>query len=361
MTSDAERIAEVAIQHPDWRLTLSKARVMIVIAAVIVLAVKGWAAEKQPLKLIKSVPLPSLHDGDFDHFTVDLPSKRIFSAAEENSKVLVFELETGKLIHTLSDLKAPHSMVYRSDLKKLFVVDGDLGVVRMYDGSSYAPVGDIKLRDGADSSAYDPATKYLYVVTGGRDAHLPNSFLTVVDTTSAKELADIKLDSNDVEAVVLAKTGPRMFVVIRGNNTVEVFDRRKRTLLATWPLLKDATRPTAMAFDEAAHRLFVGTRMPGKLIVLDSNTGKIVNSQPAASMVDDMAYDQEHKRIYVAGTDFLDVFQERDADHYEHIGHIPTGFRAKTGTFVPALNRYYLGVPHHDNNEAEMRIYEVVR
>jgi hypothetical protein len=336
--------------------------VMLATAAV-VLAMGSWAAGNEPLKTVKSVPLPALHDGDFDHFAVDLAGKRLFSAAEENSKVLVFDLESGALLHTIDGLKAPHSMAYRSDLRKLFVVDGDLGVVRMYDGRTYKDLGDIQLRLGADSSTYDPATKYMYVIDGGRDAHLPNCYLSVVDTTKAKEVADVPLDSNDVEAVVLEKTGPRMFVVIRGNNAIEVFNRRKPkpVLLATWPLLKDATRPTAMAFDEGAHRLFIGTRNPGTLIVLDSNSGKVVASLPAASMVDNMAWDGAHKRIYFAGTEFLDVFQQRDPDHYELAGHIPTGFRAKTGIYVPQLDRYYLGIPHHENTIAELRIFSVVK
>jgi sugar lactone lactonase YvrE len=332
---------------------------IILLAAMAIFGGVAHSQAKQPLKLIKSVPLPALHDGDFDHFTVDLQSKRLFSAMEENSKVLVFDLDSGKLLQTLSDLKAPHSLVYRDDLKKLFVVDGDLGKIRMYDGSTYKNAGDIELREGADSMAYDPATKYMYVVTGGSDAKMPNAYLTTVDTTTGKKIGDIKLDSDDVESVVLEKSGPRAFVLIRGNNAVEVFDRQKQTLLATWPLLKDATKPSAMAFDEAAHRLFIGTRSPGKLVVVDSNSGQVVTSQPAASMIDDMGFDGADKHIFFAGTEFLDVFQERDASHVELIEHIPTGFRAKTGIFVPELSRYYLGVPHHETKIAELRIYEV--
>jgi WD40 repeat protein len=317
------------------------------------------AQQKQPLKLIKSVPLPALKDGDFDHFAVDLQSKSLFSAAEENSKALVFDLESGKLLQTMSDLKAPHSLVYRDDLKKLFVVDGDLGKIRMYDGTTYKNVGDIDLREGADSMSYDPATKYMYVITGGSDAKMPNAYLTTVDTTAGKKIGDIKLDSDDVEALVLEKSGPRIFVEVRGKNAIEVFDRQKQTLLVTWPLPKDATKPSAMAYDESTQRLFIGERNPGTLVVMDSNSGKVVTTQPAASMIDDMGFDVAHKLIFFAGTEFLDVFQERDANHFELIGHVPTAFRAKTGIFVPELNRYYLGVPHHETKTAELRIYEV--
>jgi DNA-binding beta-propeller fold protein YncE len=339
----------------------SRAIILPVLLLAFVAGVSGQQAQqKAALKLLHTTPLPELHDGDFDHFLADVSGNRLFAAAEENSKVLVFDLKTNKLFHTISDLKAPHSLLYRSDLKRLFVVDGDLGEVRMYEADAYKPVGSVKLREGADASTYDPSTKLLYVVNGGKDAKLPNSYISVVDTDAAKVVAEIKMDSDDVEGMVFEKTGPRMFVNVRGNNTVEVFDRTSRSLLATWPISQAGKKPTAIAFDEGSRRLFVGTREPAKLIVLDSDSGKIVSSYPAAEMVDDMAYDSQRKRIYFAGTEFLDVFQQTDADLYDRISRIPTAFRAKTAILIPELNKYYLAVPHHEKQVAELRVYQVL-
>jgi hypothetical protein len=95
--------------------------------------------------------------------------------------------------------------------------------------------------------------------------------------------------------------------------------------------------------------------------VLDSDSGRVVTSLDAAPMVDDMAYDAAHSRIYFAGSGFLDVFQQNGANRYALAARIPTRFRAKTGIFVPQLDRYYLGVPHQENNSAELRIYEAAR
>jgi DNA-binding beta-propeller fold protein YncE len=150
-----------------------------------------------------------------------------------------------------------------------------------------------------------------------------------------------------------------MFCNITGQNAVGVVDRNKGAVIATWPLPAGDKLNVAMAFDEAAHRLFVVTRNPGKLIVLNSDTGKVVASVAAVGMVDDMAFDAKQKRIYVAGDQFVDVFYQEDADHYNRLGRIPGSFRAKTAILVPELNRYYLAVPHHENHEAEVRVYEV--
>lgn len=324
-------------------------------------AIGTSAQDKAPLKLLHSTPIPELKDGDFDHLTADVAGNRLFVTAEENSKVLVFDLKTNKLIHTIADLKAPHSMLYRADLKKLFVVDSDLGEVKIYDSESYKPEGGIKVREGADASGYDPSTKLYYVVNGGKDAKLPNAYISVIDVDSGKTEGDIKIDSDDVEGVAFEKSGARMFVNVRGKNAVEVYDRKSRELKATWSIAETGKNPTSMSFDEDAHRLFLGTRVPGKLVVLDSDSGKVVTSYPAAAMIDDMAFDGASKRIYFAGTEFLDVFHETNADHYERIGHIATSFRAKTGVLVPELKRYYLAVPHHDKQVAELRVYEVLQ
>jgi len=338
---------------------VNRSRASLLCSILCILTVCLQAADQPPLKLLHTIPLPQLHDGDFDHFAVDVAGNRLFSTAEENSKVLVFDLKTNKLIHTMDDLKAPHSMLYRGDLKKLFVVDGDLGEVKIYDTDSYKPAGSIKVREGADSSAYDPSTKSLYVVDVGKDAKLPNSYITIIDTDAAKVAGEIKIDSDDVEAMAIEKSGPRLFVIIRANSSVQVYDRTKRTLLATWSFAEAAKKPTPLGFDESSHRLFIGTRDPGKLVVLDSDSGKVVTSAPAAAMPDDLAFDPDQQRIYFAGSMFIDVFQQKDADHYDHIGHIPGSFRAKTAILVPEQHRYYLAVPRHEKQSAEVRIYEV--
>jgi DNA-binding beta-propeller fold protein YncE len=334
---------------------------IVFLALAASLAVGLKAQEPAPLKLVATIPIPGLKDGDFDHFAPDVEGHRLFLTAEENGKVLVFDTNSNKLIRTIEDLKAPHAILYRKDVKKLFIVDGDASAVKIYNSDSYQMTGEIKLSIDADSIAYDPATNYLYVVNGGREAHTPYSFISVVDTNSSKKLRDVKVDTDRVEAVVLEKSGPRMFCNLTAQNAVGVLDRNKAALLATWPLPAGDKVNVAMALDEANHRLFVSTRTPAKLTVLNSDSGKVVASLPAVGMVDEMAYDAKQKRIYLAGDRFVDVFQQKDADHYVSLAKVPSGFRAKTAILIPDLNRYYVAVPHHENKDAEVRVYEVRR
>jgi DNA-binding beta-propeller fold protein YncE len=317
------------------------------------------AQEKVPLTLVATIPLPGLKDGDFDHFAPDLDGQRLFLTAEENDKLEVLDAKANSRIRTIENVKAPHSALFRPDLKKLFLVEGDASSVRVYDTDNFKMLDEVKLSIDADSMAYDPATHYMYVVNGGREAHTPYSLISVVDTNASKKLRDIKIPSNHVEAIILEKSGPRMFINISGQNAVGVMDRNKSALTATWPLPAGDKLNVAMAFDEANHRLFVVTRNPGKLVVMNSESGKVIAELPAVGLVDDAIYDAQHKRIYLAGDQYLDVFEQKDPDHYALLARIPGAFRAKTGILVPEWNRYYLAVPHHEGKEGEVRVYDI--
>jgi len=336
-----------------------KQRHLVICALWVALAVSCQGQDHAPLKLVATIPLPGLHDGDFDHFAPDVDGHRLFLTGEENEKVLVLDTNTNQLVHTMEDVKAPHAILFRKDLKKLFIVAGDASAVQVHDSDSYKLLGEIKVSIDADSIAYDPATHYLYVVNGGREAHTPYSLISVIDTDNSKKLRDIKIDTNHVEAIVLEKSGPRMFINLTGKSAVGILDRNKSALLATWPLPAGDKLNVAMAFDEPDHRLFVITRNPGKLIVLNSESGKVITSLPAVGMVDDMSYDAEHKRLYLAGDGAVDVFEQKDSDHYALLAKVPGAFRAKTGILVPELNRYYLAVPRHQSHHAEVRVYKV--
>src|SRR5438876_5038343 len=157
------------------------------LSIALAISCKANAQNPAPLKLVATIPLPGLHDGDFDHFAPDVDGHRLFLTGEENEKVLVFDTTTNQLIHTIEDVKAPHAILFRKDLKKLFIVAGDASAVQIYDSDSYKLGGEVKVSIDADSIAYDSASHYLYVVNGGREAHTPYSWISVIDTDKPKK------------------------------------------------------------------------------------------------------------------------------------------------------------------------------
>jgi DNA-binding beta-propeller fold protein YncE len=270
----------------------------------------------------------------------------------------VLDIRANKLIHTIADIEEPHSLLYLPAAKQLWVVAGGDGTVKIFDSVTYAPVETLKVTEGADSSAYDPAKHLFYIVAGGSDAKLPYSLIEIVDTNTRKKVGEIKVDSTNIEALAIEKNGPRIFANVRDKSVVGVIDREKKTVTTTLPL-GDLHGNTPLTYDDATHRIFVVGRKPPSLVVLDSESGKIVATLPTAEMTDDMAFDPASKRIYVACNDFAVVYLEKDADHYEELGRAPTGFRAKTAIVVPQLKRYYVAAPRHEGDMAGVKVYEV--
>lgn len=328
------------------------------IAAIALVALTASAQSQPPLKFLQDIPLPGVAAGDFDHFAIDLNGNRLFLTGEKQNSVFVMDTKTNKLIHTIKDIDEPHSMLFLPAAGQLWVVAGGDGTIRIFNSKTYAPMQTIKSTEGADSSSYD-ATKHLfYVVTGGEDAKLDYSLISIFDTAARKHVADIKVDSKNIEAVSLEKNGTRLFANIRDKNLIGVIDREKKTVLSTWTL-GDLHGNTPIIYDDATRRVFVAGRKPGLFEVLDGDSGKIVASLPSTEMTDDMAFDTATKRIFVVCNDFTVVYQQKDADHYDELARIPTGFRAKTAILVPQLHRLYVAAPGHEKTVAAVKVYEV--
>src|SRR5258708_33285772 len=137
-------------------------------ALVVALAASGRAQDHAPLKLVATIPLPGLHDGDFDHFAPDVAGHRLLLTGEEHEYVVVLDTSANSVIHTMDDIKAPHAILYRADLKTLFIVEGDASAVREYDSDSYKLTAEIRVSIDAVSIAYNKSTHYLYVVNAAR-------------------------------------------------------------------------------------------------------------------------------------------------------------------------------------------------
>jgi DNA-binding beta-propeller fold protein YncE len=324
----------------------------------------GWvlpsvAQDNAPLRLVKAINVAGARH--WDHFGVDLKGNRLFVASEDEPAIEVFDLRTNQHIQSLTDFKEPHNVLPFPELKKIFVVDGEASEIKILDYDSYKLIGRTALTIDADPVVYDPASKYLYVVNGGREAHTPTCLISIVDTTTGKKVADMKLETNRLESMAIEKSGPRLFVNMTGINSIGVVDREKRAVVHTWPITAGKDN-VPLQYDESTHRLFLATRKPSKLVVVNADNGKEVASLDVADYVDDLAYDAAHHRLYVpggGGNGAVSVVEQRGADDYKVIATVPTKPGAKTARFVPELNRYYVGVPAKEGQSAQILVYDV--
>lgn len=311
------------------------------------LAVAGFG-RAVTLKLTRTIPLPGV-EGRIDHFALDEGGQRLFVAALGNNSVEVVDLKTGRVLHSLRDLAEPQGVVFVPGFNRLYVANGGDGTLRVYDGTTFTPVTVIQFADDADNVRYDPAARQVYVGYGG-------GALGVVDAAKNTVVGDIALSAHP-ESFQLEQNGPRIFVNVPGSHAVTVVDRNARKAAGTWSLgLVAANFP--MALDEAGHRAFVACRVPARLLVFDTESGREVARLGLHGDCDDVFYDAKRRRIYAScGEGFLDVFFQVDADHYALESAVKTSAKARTCLFRESL--IYLAVPQSGNHPAEIRCYEV--
>ena len=313
-----------------------------------------FAESMSPLKKMESIALPGI-SGKFDHLTVDARHNILYAAAEDSHAVLVFDLVNAKLTGKI-EVQKPHAILYREDLNRLYVTDGERGALSIFDAKTLRSVGSVAVEKDADSIGFDGSRRLLYVDNGGKDAGKPYSLVSVIDTTESKKVGDIRIEGDTLEAMALDVFRPRMYVNNRAANRVVVIDRWKNAITASWPvtLAKDNV---ALALDEQRQRLFVGCRS-GAIVIFDSNTGKELQALSIDKGIDDMEFDAVNHRIYAIGGGKIEVFDAIDADHYRPLGAADAGVEAKTGRLSPALNRYFAAVPSSKAGPASIEIFQ---
>ena len=332
---------------------------MTVVGIVLTVSSAMEAQPNQPLRLLQTISMPSVK-GRIDHMDVDVKGQRLFIAGLENGSVEVIDLQAGKWSRSIPGLQTPQGIAFVPSLNKLFVASGDDGMLRVFRGDTLALLHSIKLDLGSNRVAYDPLKKLLYVGYGGKDAGKDYGEIGIIDAENDRRIGDIQVSAHPSE-LLLDKSGHTLFVFISVASKIHVVDTVKWQIVSTWQVTSQ--RPGDGAFDESTSRLFLGTHTPPEMIVMDSKSGNEISHLPTAQGMDGVYFDAARKRVYISGgrslgVGFVFVYQQKDPDHYEIVGKIPTRPGAGTSFWSPELNRYYVAAPALDGEQAAVLVFE---
>jgi len=314
-------------------------------------AAQAPTRELAPLQLIQKIPVANVA-GRIDHFTA-FPKRRllIFAALGNNSMEIVNTFEA-KVVQSIKGLNEPQGVLYVPGLDKIFVANAGSGVIKVYDGKTYGLRKSIELgaESDTDNLRWDEDSKRVFVgVVGG---------IAMIDAATETHVGkDLKGSGGHSESFQLEKKGSRIFVnVPEDGSVVNVIDR-KTGELTKWGL-NGVKANYPMALDEDDHRLFVVTRRPPFLMVLNTDTGKEVARVSVGGSCDDVYYDAERRRIYALGGEgFISVVQQNDSDHYTLSANIPSAVGVRTGIFFGTS--LYVGVPASGLEPAQIWNYAV--
>jgi DNA-binding beta-propeller fold protein YncE len=319
-------------------------------ALLLWLAISSLHGQMPALTLARTIPLPGV-EGRIDHFAFDPSGERLFVCALGNNSLEILDLTKGERIRSISGLGSPQGVAYIPDADRIVVANDQGGICKIYDGKSFQAVGELDLKDDADNVRYDDATKKIYVGFG-------SGGIAIVNGQDAKQIGSIKLSAHP-EAFELEKNGRRIFVNVPNARNVAVIDKDKGGVTTTWKT-DLALGNFPMALDETNHRLFVGCRIPSKLVVLNTDSGTVVTKIDISGDSDEIFYDRKRHRIYaVCGAGKIDVIEQTDPNNYRRSSETETMSGARTGLFVPERDTLFIAVPHHGSQQAEIRVYHV--
>jgi DNA-binding beta-propeller fold protein YncE len=247
---------------------------------------------------------------------------------------------------------------------ELWVDLGDNTVVAI-NGTTFEVAKTIALTGGKDAqgrdpdnAAFDAAKGLYYVAVRTREEGSKGGSIEIIDTKAGKLVGHIPMEGQEPAGIVLDPVANRLYAgmgdVVNGESVVKVVDMGKRAIVAEWSTA-GGPQPHVAGLDAAHHRLFMGSRLggghnvePGKLVVMDTDSGKVVQTLDAVGGGDEIFFDAPSQRIYFSGsTGTLDVFHEDDPNHFRLLGQVPTGAIAKSGIWIPELKKYYAAVPKH--------------
>lgn len=314
--------------------------------AALVHALPSLAQFAEPLTLVRTITLPDVR-GRIDHLAVDAAGGRLFVAALGNDTVEIVDIRAGRWVAHLQGMREPQGVAFVPDVMRLFVANGKGGTVDAFD-RVLAPIGRFDSMQDADNLRHD--------ATSGRVLVGYSSALAMIDISTMHKSGEVMLAGHP-EGFQVDPSRSRIYVNVPSARHIAVIDGQKGTVRETWDLM-DAIGNYPMALDEAANRVFVGTRQPAAMLVYDAAKGTRIAKLTACSDADDLFFDGDGKRLYlICGEGVIDVFQQSPQGEYVRAGRVKTASGARTGLFVASSRTLFLAVPAQSSKPAEIREY----
>ena len=322
----------------------------ILLALVIVLSGAAWAeAADAPLVFEAKVHLGDI-SGRIDHLAIDVKRQRLFVAELGNNSIAVVDLAGGKLLRTLTGFSEPQGVGYEPGSDTLYVANAGDGSVQMFAGADFAPLGRIELGEDADNVRIDMARKNVLIGYG-------KGAIAVIDPVTRTKGADFRL-SGHPESFQIDGTGTQLFINVPDAREITIIDLPKAAARSVAAGSLNGNFP--MAVDSEGKRILTVFRDPPTLMALTSPEGQVIAKVETCGDADDVFADAKRHRVYLTcGAGMVDVFEPR-GDSYPRLARIPTVPGARTGLFVPELDRLYVAVRAASGEPAAIWVFRPV-
>src|SRR2546427_5890180 len=230
--------------------------------------------------------------GGWDYVTLDDSTRRLYIS--HATQVEVLDADSGKFIGTIADTPGVHGVAIASAFKHGFTSNGRENKVSMFDSGTLTLIKKIDVGKGPDGIYYDERTKRVF--TNNHGSH----DITAIDAGKGEVVGTVEAKGDGEQAII----GADGLIYVNSEDTAEgaVFDPKSLEVKQRFPI-GVAKVPTGLAYDAKTKRLFIGCRNEPKMVVMDSVTGKVINSFPIGAGVDYAAFDPGEGLIFFSCAD----------------------------------------------------------
>ncbi|MDI1320184.1 MAG: YncE family protein [bacterium] len=268
----------------------------------------------------------------YDYLSVDPGARRLY--VSHTTRFEVLDADSGKKVGEIGPVVRAHGAAIAAEAGHGFASSGTDALITMFDLKTLATIKQIK-STGANPDAieYDPATKRVYAANHG------SGDVTVIEATSGDIVGTVKFGEGKLEALGFDGRGSG-FVLAEDKSAVFVFDLQTLQPKAKWSLAP-GEGGTGLAVDPAHHRVFAACANK-RVVVLDSDTGKVIATPASGEDPDGLAFDPATGRIFTTNPDgTLSIIQQESADKYSPLPTVSTAPGARTVAFDPKTGRVF--------------------
>jgi hypothetical protein len=348
--------------------------------------------------------------GNWDYLTMDAAAARLYIA--HGAEVQVVDVETGNLAGEVKGMRDAHSIALDATGEFGYVSDGAADEVKVFDRRTFEVAASIPTASAPRAIALDPGSNLLIAICAAPNApnssqqpantdrrpgrppqrgnppgppasQAPKSVITVVDTGSREELAEILIAGK--LSFAQADGNGRVYIAVEDRNAVARLDVEALGTQLRRPTVgrdaspnsatpaqahqpqhldwSDSARPPAGGTHIRFFSLGAGCRAPRalavdakddrvfaacgnmKMAVLDANTGNTVTALPIGPGPDAVGYDPDRSLIFTANGDAqgsLTIIRQDVTDSYAVIQTLPTRERARTLAVNSSTGQVYL-------------------
>jgi DNA-binding beta-propeller fold protein YncE len=288
------------------------------------------AAEAPPL-LAPGVTIPiSGAKGSFDFLEIDPAKKRLIAAHTKEGTVDVIDIAANKVLARIPT-GAPQDIAVDTKTGKYFATISDRKQVAVIDSVSLKVTNTVPMEGELDAILFDPKNRRVYAT------HDHGKSVWVVDADTEKLVATVAIPG-DPEVLAYDPVKDRVYLNIIPTHETVVIDPKTEAVVEHWSN-QPAQRPHGLVLDSATGRLF-SAGANGQMVVLDTNTGKIIATVKIADRVDQVAFDPGLRRVYCAADGVLSVVQETP-DGAVSLGDVKTPKGGKNVAVDPSTHHVW--------------------